>query len=182
LSKNLSPPEFGRAFYFKENKMEIGIIGVGNILLMDEGVGPKVVEILQKNYKFEPEIEIIDGGTLGLDLLPYIEKFKKILLIDIVDFHKEPGYIGILRGEEIPPYLKTKLSLHHVGVQDLLEIARLMGMMPEELVLVGIQPEVIDMGLDLSQTLKVKLNKLVEEVLKIINSWGVKCVLQSHQK
>ena len=78
--------------------------------------------------------------------------------------------------------MKTKLSLHHVGVQDLLEIARLMGMMPEELVLVGIQPEVIDMGLDLSETLKVKLNKLVEEVLKVLNSWGVKCVLQSHQK
>ena len=162
--------------------MKIGVIGVGNILLMDEGVGPKVVEILQKNYKFEPEIEIIDGGTLGLDLLPYIEKFKKILLIDIVDFHKEPGYIGILRGEEIPPYLKTKLSLHHVGVQDLLEIARLMGMMPEELVLVGIQPETIDMGLDLSDTIADKIIELISEVFKVLNLWGVRCVLQSHQE
>jgi len=162
--------------------LKIGVIGVGNILLMDEGVGPKVVEILQKNYKFEPEIEIIDGGTLGLDLLPYIEKFKKILLIDIVDFHKEPGYIGILRGEEIPPYLKTKLSLHHVGVQDLLEIARLMGMMPEELVLVGIQPETIDMGLDLSDTIADKINELISEVFKVLNLWGVRCVLQSHQE
>jgi len=162
--------------------LKIGVIGVGNILLMDEGVGPKVVEILQKNYKFEPEIEIIDGGTLGLDLLPYIEKFKKILLIDIVDFHKEPGYIGILRGEEIPPYLKTKLSLHHVGVQDLLEIARLMGMMPEELVLVGIQPETIDMGLDLSDTIADKIIELISEVFKVLNLWGVRCVLQSHQE
>lgn len=162
--------------------MTIGVIGVGNILLMDEGVGPKVVEILQKNYQFEPEIEIIDGGTLGLDLLTYIEKFKKLLLIDIVDFHKEPGYIGILRGEEIPPYLKTKLSLHHVGVQDLLEIARLMGMMPEELVLVGIQPHTIEIGLDLSETIAGKIEKLVEEVLKILESWRIKCVLQSPQK
>ncbi|WP_353683703.1 HyaD/HybD family hydrogenase maturation endopeptidase [Thermodesulfovibrio sp. 3907-1M] len=162
--------------------MEIGIIGIGNILLRDEGVGPKVIEILRKNYKFEPEIEIIDGGTLGLELLPYIEKYKKVLLIDIVDFHKEPGYIGILKGQEIPPYLKTKLSLHHVGVQDLLEIARLMGIMPEELVLVGIQPEVIDVGLDLSETIAGKIGELVGVVLEILKNWGVRCVLQCHQE
>lgn len=172
----------GGLFNFKENTMEIGIIGVGNILMQDEGVGPKVAEILKTKYFFEPEIEIIDGGTLGLDLLPYIEKFKKIILIDVVDFHKEPGYIKILRGEEIPPYLKTKLSVHHVGVQDLLEVSRFMGVMPEELVLVGIQPETIDLGLDLSETVVGKINELISEVLKILNSWGIKCVLQSHQK
>ena len=162
--------------------MDICIIGVGNILMQDEGVGPKVADILKRDYIFEPNIEIIDGGTLGLDLLPYIEKHKKILIIDVVDFGKEPGFIKILRGEEIPPYLKTKLSVHHVGVQDLLEVARLMDFMPEELVLVGIQPESIDLGLDLTPIIGGKLKKLTEEVLKILNSWGIKCALQSHQK
>ncbi|MCX8034021.1 MAG: HyaD/HybD family hydrogenase maturation endopeptidase [Thermodesulfovibrio sp.] len=162
--------------------MEIGIIGVGNILMQDEGVGPKVTEILKKNYIFEPAIEIIDGGTLGLDLLPYIEKYKKIIIIDVVEFGKEPGFIKILRGEEIPPYLKTKLSVHHVGVQDLLEVARLMGVMPEELVLVGIQPQSIDLGLDLTPTVADKLNLLIEQILVILKSWGIKCVLQYHQR
>ncbi|HQA04623.1 MAG TPA: HyaD/HybD family hydrogenase maturation endopeptidase [Thermodesulfovibrio thiophilus] len=162
--------------------MKIGIIGVGNILMKDEGAGPKVTEILKDNYKFEPEIELIDGGTLGLDLLPYIEKFDKIIIVDVVDFHKEPGFIKILKEDEIPPYLKTKLSIHHVGVQDLLDVARFMDVMPEELILVGIQPETIDVGLDLSDTIAGKLNKLIEEILKIIESWGVKCVLQSLQK
>lgn len=165
-----------------EKKMEICIIGVGNILMQDEGIGPKVADILKKNYTFKPDIEIIDGGTLGLDLLPYLEKYKKILLIDVVDFGKEPGFIKILRGEEIPPYLKTKLSVHHVGVQDLLEVARLMGYMPEDLVLVGIQPEIIDLGLDLTPTLAGKLNELIEEILNILNSWGIKCALQYRQK
>lgn len=172
----------GGLFNFKEKEMDIGIIGVGNILMQDEGIGPKVTEFLKTKYFFDPQIEIIDGGTLGLDLLPYIEKFKKIILIDVVDFHKEPGYIKVLRGEEIPPYLKTKLSVHHVGVQDLLEVARFMEVMPEELVLVGIQPETIDLGLDLSETVAGKIHELVNEVLKILNSWGIKCVLQSRQK
>ncbi|MCS7163790.1 MAG: HyaD/HybD family hydrogenase maturation endopeptidase [Thermodesulfovibrio sp.] len=162
--------------------MEIGVIGVGNILMQDEGVGPKVVEILKSSYKFEPEIEIIDGGTLGLDLLPYIEKYKKVIIVDVVDFGKEPGFIKVLKGEEIPPYLKTKLSVHHVGIQDLLEVARLLGIMPKELVLVGIQPQSIDLGLDLTPILVDKLKELINEILLILKKWGVKCVLLSHQK
>lgn len=162
--------------------MGIGIIGVGNILLRDEGVGPKVVEILKKNYKFEPEIEIIDGGTLGLDLLPFIEKFKKIIIIDVIDFQKEPGYIGILKGEEIPPYMKAKFSMHHVGVHDLLEVARLMEIMPEEIVLIGIQPETVEVGLDLSKIVTGRINELIKRVLDILERWGVKCVLQCLQK
>jgi len=162
--------------------MEIGIIGVGNILLRDEGVGPKVAEILKKNYKFEPEIEIIDGGTLGLDLLVFIERFKKIIIIDVVDFQKEPGYTEVLRGEEIPPYLKTRFSMHHVGIQDLLEVAKLTGTLPEEVVVVGIQPQVVEMGLDLSETVAGKINELIKRVVDILEKWGVKCALQSHQK
>ncbi len=162
--------------------MEVCIIGVGNILMQDEGVGPKVVELLRKEYTFEPEIEIIDGGTLGLDLLPYIEKYKKIIIVDVVDFGKEAGFIKVLKGDEIPPYLRTKLSVHHVGVQDLLEVARLMNFLPEELVLVGIQPESIDLGLDLTSTLAGKLNELTDEVIKILSKWGIKCVLRFHQK
>lgn len=162
--------------------MDIGIIGVGNILMQDEGIGPKVAEFLKDNYTFDPDIEIIDGGTLGLELLPYIEKYKKLIIVDVVDFGKKPGFIKILRGEEIPPYLRTKLSAHHVGVQDLIEVARIMNFLPEELVLVGIQPESIDLGLDLTPTLADKLKELINEVLKILSMWGIKCALRCHQK
>lgn len=162
--------------------MDIGIIGVGNILMQDEGIGPKVAEFLKDNYTFDPDIEIIDGGTLGLELLPYIEKYKKLIIVDVVDFGKEPGFIKILRGEEIPPYLRTKLSAHHVGVQDLIEVARIMNFLPEELVLIGIQPQSIDLGLDLTPTLADKLKELINEVLKILSMWGIKCALRCHQK
>ncbi|MEN2986574.1 MAG: HyaD/HybD family hydrogenase maturation endopeptidase [Thermodesulfovibrionaceae bacterium] len=116
--------------------MKIGVIGVGNILLRDDGVGPKVVEQLKKNYIFEPEVEIIDGGTLGLDLLHYLEEFERLIIIDIADFGKEPGFIDVVKADDIPPYLKPKLSAHHVGIQDLLEVAKFIGVLPKEIIFI----------------------------------------------
>lgn len=162
--------------------MKVGVIGVGNILLRDEGVGPKVVEFLRKNYVFEPEIEIIDGGTLGLELLHYLENFEKLIIVDIADFGKEAGFIATVKGEDICPLLKPKLSAHHIGVQDLLEVAKFMEILPEEVVLVGIQPKSIEVGLDLSEVVAGRINELIDKIITILNSWGIKCVLQSHQR
>ena len=86
--------------------MKTALLGIGNILLKDEGVGVHVVNAIKEGYTFSPEVEIIDGGTLGLDLLPFIEGKEGLLIIDAVNFGKDPGYIGILENEEIPSHCR----------------------------------------------------------------------------
>ncbi len=113
-------------------------------------MGVQAVEALRKSYEFPEEVRLIDGGTFGLDLLPLIEGMEGILFIDAMDLKKEPGTIAIIEDEEIPSFLAPKLSLHHVGLSDLLFASSFMGNKPPKMALVGIQPEKIDVGLDLS--------------------------------
>jgi len=82
--------------------LKTALLGIGNILLKDEGVGVHVVNAMKESYTFSPEVEIIDGGTLGLDLLPFVEGRERLLIIDAVNFGKAPGYIGVLENEKDP--------------------------------------------------------------------------------
>ena len=87
----------------------ISVLGLGNILLTDEGVGVHAVNAIKKKYAFSPEIEIIDGGVMGLDLLPIFQTQDKILIIDAVDFKKAPGHVETIEGDNIPSVLNAKL-------------------------------------------------------------------------
>lgn len=159
------------------------VIGIGNILLTDEGIGVHAASALKKRYSFAPEVvEVIDGGTMGLDLLPLFEGRDKIMIIDAVDFGKEPGYIGIISNDEIPSALKTKLSVHHIGLSDVLYAAKLMGIMPSDVCLVGIQPKSIDVGLDMTEEIDGKLDTVIETAASKLNEWGIQCALQSRQE
>lgn len=164
--------------------MSVALIGIGNVLLQDERVGVHVVETIRERFSFSPEIEILDGGTLGLDLLPIIERFDKVLFVDAVNFGKKPGYIGVLENEEIPAVLYVKLSVHHVGLADLLSVAKLTGVMPETVCLVGIQPQdsAFAFGLELSREISDKIEPMIDRVIAKLQEWNVQCVLQSLQK
>jgi hydrogenase maturation protease len=160
----------------------ISVLGLGNILLTDEGVGVHAVNAIKKKYTFSPEIEIIDGGTMGLDLLPVFQTQDKILIIDAVDFKKEPGHVGTIEGNNIPSVLNTKLSVHHIGLSDLLFAAKLMRTTPQEVFLVGIQPKSLDVGLDMTDEIRVKLDSIIDLAIQKLKEWNVECVLQSPQK
>jgi hydrogenase maturation protease len=151
----------------------ISLIGLGNILLKDEGVGVHAVEALKRNYDFPEEVRLIDGGTLGLDLLPLIEGAEKILFVDAMDMKKEPGAIAVIEDQEIPSLLEPKLSLHHVGLSDLLFASRFMGNQPAKMALIGIQPETMEMGLDLSPTILHRFEELLETVVGKLREWGL---------
>jgi len=164
--------------------LSVALIGIGNVLLQDERIGVHVVETIRETFSFSPEIEILDGGTLGLDLLPIIERYDRVLFVDAVNFGKEPGYIGVLEDDEIPATLFVKLSAHHVGLADLLSVAKLTGVLPQKTCLIGIQPQdsEFQFGLELSSHVSDKIDTMIHCVIEKLQEWNITCVSRCQQK
>lgn len=152
---------------------KIAVLGIGNLLQKDEGVGIHIIRQLENRFVFEPEISLIDGGTMGTDLLPYFEQHDRIIIADAVNFDQPPGFIGSIENDDILRRLNTKLSIHHLGLTDVLSIARLLGIEPREIYLVGIQPEDISMGLELTGTITSGLERMSEAIRMKLSEWGV---------
>jgi len=158
------------------------VLGLGNILLGDEGVGVRVVERLQELYRFPPEVQVLDGGTLALDLLPYVEDADRLLVIDALEMGAEPGTIARLEGDKVPAFLSVKISPHQMGLADLLAAARLRNFYPQEVVLWGVQPEAVRPGLELSSPVAAQVEVLVDKVLAELNRWGIAPKLRKSAK
>jgi hydrogenase maturation protease len=149
------------------------VLGIGNLVMGDDGAGVRVVQELQKRYSFPPHVEIMDGGTLGLDLLPKLEGIGRLLVVDAVETGGEAGTVVRLLGEELPIALQTKVSPHQMGLKDLLAVAELMGHSPREMVLVGIQPASIGMDAELSPLVAAKLEEMIANVVTKLGEWDV---------
>lgn len=160
----------------------VTILGLGNILMSDEGVGVHIVNEFQKWYTVPPYVEIVDGGSAGLDLIPFIEGREKVLMVDAVNFDRQPGHVDILENEAIPAKLTQKTSIHHLGLMDVLSIVRMSGNTPKELCLIGIQPKSLELGLDLSPEIWDKKDELIERIVSKLGEWNIPCALLSPQK
>lgn len=146
------------------------ILGVGNILLQDEGIGVHVVRELMK-HTYPPEVEFIDGGTAGLDLLYLIEDASHLIIIDAVNGDGAAGTIYKFAPEELDEFMPTiSNSLHDIGVMEVLNLGKTMGILPPAVVY-GMQPAVIDWGTDLSPDVTASLPRLVKQVQKEIEDW-----------
>jgi hydrogenase maturation protease len=154
-------------------KAKISLIGLGNILMGDEGAGVHAVEALKRKYAFPEEVRLLDGGTLGLDLLHLIEGMDGVLFVDAVDLKRDPGTIAVIEGEDLPSFLEPKLSLHHVGLSDLLFASSFMGTRPGKVALVGIQPEIMEIGLELSKTVMDRFEQLLQAIVEKLREWGL---------
>ena len=141
--------------------------------MSDDGAGIKLVQYLAENYHFPPDVIVFDGGTLGLDLLPQLEGIDRLLIVDAVETGKPPGSLIRLSGEEIPIVMETKLSPHQMGLKDLLAVSMLLGVKPPEMVLLGVQPETIEIGLDLSPAVAAQFDTLVQNVLRELENWEI---------
>lgn len=156
--------------------MSIAIFGIGNLLLSDDGVGIHIINRLKEDYEFPDHVEIIDGGTKGLDLLPLLENRDKVLFIDAANFKKEPGTIGTIEGDKIPAFLGQKLSVHHIGIPDMLFAAKLMEITPPEMCLIGIQPQSMETSTELTKVIQDKMDALMETVLSKLREWDIETV------
>ena len=148
------------------------ILGVGNLLMSDEGVGVHVIQRLVAGYQLPEEVQVLDGGTLGMDLLYYLEGVENLLLVDAVQARKEPGTLVRLEGDEVPAFMAIKISPHQLGVPDMLAAAHLMDVYPQRIVLWGVQPERMEIGLELSQTVASKVDTIIENFLEQLQAWG----------
>ncbi len=153
----------------------VTLIGLGNILMRDEGVGVHAVRAIQAGYEVPAGLEIVDGGTSALDLLPYIEKRERVLFVDAVNFGREPGFIKVLESREIPAIFGTKGSLHHLGLMDVLATAQLLDISPQEICLIGIQPQAIEVGLELTETIQAKMELFLAQIMAKLKDWQISC-------
>jgi hydrogenase maturation protease len=156
--------------------VNIAVFGIGNILLSDDGVGVHAIQKLSNEYAFPDSVELIDGGTKGLDLLPLFENRDKILIADAANFRKEPGTIDIVEGDKIPAFLSKKLSVHQIGLQDTLFAAKLMDIIHSEMCLIGIQPKSMETSIELSEEVKSQFEPFLNAILQKLKEWGVEAV------
>lgn len=142
------------------------VLAVGNELSGDDGLGVHAIRALQHPEvlaTLPPDVELVDGGTAGLALLPAISGARALVVIDAVDVGAEPGTLHVLTGSDLYATL-VRLSVHQIGTSDLLAAARLAGVLPEHVVLVGVQPATVAAGVDLSPVVAAALPAVVDTV------------------
>lgn len=143
------------------------ILGVGNYLLSDDGLSIHVLERLQASKRIPDEIQMVDGGTCGLDLLQYLEGVSHLIIIDAVNKkNTEPGTIIRLSGDQIPAYLSLKISPHDIGLPDLLATAKLRDLFPQHIVVLGISPASLELGVDLSAIVAAQVDRLIDLIIE----------------
>lgn len=153
-------------------KGHIMVLGVGNILFTDEGVGIHAVEFLRERYEFAQNVSLEDGGVLGMNLLGVISEADHLIVIDAVRDGREPGTLYRLRGEEIPKRVYAKNSLHQVDLLEALTLCQALDKAPET-VIVGIEPRDIQtVGLQLTPPVRQKVDDLISMVLGELDRLG----------
>ncbi|MBI5634284.1 MAG: HyaD/HybD family hydrogenase maturation endopeptidase [Nitrospirae bacterium] len=151
---------------------KILVMGVGSILMMDEGIGIRAVEELEKRYRFPENVEILDGGTSGIELLSYISGKDYLIIIDAIKSGNPPGTVLRVEGEDVPAQFLTRISPHQLGISDLLAAATLTDEIPKKLVLFGIEPKEIVMVIGLSDEVRASMGHLVEVVVDELKRLG----------
>jgi hydrogenase maturation protease len=157
------------------NSKRILVLGIGNILWADEGFGVRCVEALNAGWAFPPQVELMDGGTQGLYLLPYVQEAECLLVFDAVDYGDEPGTLREVVGDQVPRFMGAKkMSLHQTGFQEVLAAAEMTEKLPGELVLIGVQPEELeDYGGSLRDVVKAQMPAALDIAFAWLERWGV---------
>lgn len=156
------------------HKYRVGVLGLGNSLLSDEGFGPYCVQLLEKKYRFPETVCLLDGGTAALQLAPFMEQCEALIVIDTVALPDSPGSVHAfddaeLRGADV----QTRMSPHQVGTLEILEICRVLGCAPAPVHFITVVPESLAPGLALSATVLTSVAKVEEWILQRLETLDV---------
>lgn len=155
-----------------DTALPILVLGVGNTLMRDDGIGVRLMEALAAVEPALPSVDYVDAGTLSFLLLPMIEQCSALLILDAAHLETAPGDIRCLEGSEMDVFLRTaRCSVHEVGVRDLLDVARLTDHLPERRAFVGVQPLEVGWGETLSDPVAGALPAAVTAARNILSGW-----------
>jgi hydrogenase maturation protease len=150
------------------------VLGLGNILNSDEGLGAHALQVLAQTLNSSSHaIEFVDGGVLGLNLLPLVESCSHLLVLDAINAGRPPGSLVELSGEDIPLYAEAKLSQHQMTFQEILAFAKLRDKLPPQLHLIGVQPANLSVGIGLSPVVARVLPQVIERTVEVLRIWGL---------
>ena len=149
------------------------VLGIGNVILTDEGFGVRVVEYLDAHYEFPENVQLVDGGTLGIELTQYVTGTKRLLVIDSINGGAEPGTVFRFEDDEVMAHFQDKLSAHEVGIQDVLALLSVTGKKIPHVVVIGAQPYDLGAGVELSAGMRELLPQMAEKALKELRAWGI---------
>ena len=166
-------PRIDLSSLYDDGNNEIVLLGVGNILLTDEGLGVHVVKDIKESFTFTPAITIIDGGTMGMELLTYMRGMKKILLVDAINGGEPAGTVYEFTHKELEQYFTEHISVHEVGMQDILRIRAIQEEPLEDAVVIGVEPESLEIGFEPSEVVQRVLPEVKDRVLNVLRQWGV---------
>ena len=152
------------------------ILGIGNILWADEGFGVRCIEELNARYVFADNVRLMDGGTQGLFLLPWVSGVDRLLIFDAIDFGLAAGELRVICDGDVPQYMGAKkVSMHQTGFQEVLASASLLNGKPERLALIGVQPEELDdYGGSLRDGTRLRIPEAIALACSVLQGWGVR--------
>lgn len=149
------------------------VLGIGNILNRDEGLGVRALHILEKTLGPIPNVECVDGGVMGLSLLPLVEDCEHLLVLDAIDAGVAPGTFVEMTGSDIRLFTGVKMSEHQITFQEVLGLAFIRRKLPPNLHLLGAQPEDLAIGLEISDCVGAALPRIVERATAVLVEWGL---------
>jgi hydrogenase maturation protease len=156
----------------RDIQQKITILGIGNTLFSDEGVGIHVLPLLEDALKDYENVEIIEGLTDGMKLLGPVEDAEYLIIIDAINAGKEGGTIMKLEGDDIPAYFGIKMSIHQLGFQEVLLATKMRERYPKQIIMFGMQPTSLELGVELTETNRKRLGELAEVVMNQVKCWS----------
>ncbi len=153
--------------------MSVVVIGLGNVLLSDEGLGVRAVELLEQRYHLPESVELIDGGTSAMDLLNPLSNNEQVIIADSVKTGAPPCTLVRLADEAVPKFFQTKISPHQIGLSDLLALLTVQGQAPKRITIIGMVPESLKTHIGLTDGVSAKMDEMVELLADELRSLGI---------